>query len=842
MTCPNCNQEHEDQACPDGAQVAVIDPDVETQPEGNNPAATPLPPDNGQENQQGNQGTGPAVNVTGGSGVNAGRDVNFFLNGIQNADESHKSEEEKSLWDFVKPLSPRSERHYKPSPADLQKMVSSLIADRVILISSSYDEFALDTAWEVIEAMPDSPDRFQGSLAFQDTVGKVVEFSPQKLWEQRPEAEAEKEIVMLVDAFHSEASKFPASMLGHHGRFETTKQDLKNSKLFLVVVINHEFATEKNLSQSNRSYRNFCYWNIPFLEPFFQRWFEDHEQLLAELAKQRAKWEADESSFTQQVLSYYCRDRLREVINQGGPKDPDSSAETMLKDACPVKKTVLYTATFFNEITSPEFCRVVESLLGTRTMLMDAPHITTNGTSPATAKIEVPLRRIWEDQKDVLFTDLLVETSTTTDSPRTVSLAEFNLTEPLRKLFEKRHRFYLIDQFKALQNTGMFFFPSLRLAKNTTQLAVELAHLYPDEFNEGWIITLVMRIRAHFAKRAAGEDPVEDPMFNFLSSAQPDAFHLAFARVSEVCRRFLEISQQQSVVPNSLEYLMKNDYEQEVLWLVKQLKVNSDFDDWYWLKQLLHRADLNTKFLTYYYILSYLKQLGTRVYDGLEKIEKWLPPTDRSDFSLVDTFIFRILIKYCLDTIQRFNDKHNGKWPSRYALFTITDPETANSRFALLANCLLHPGVNRTLSVLKIDGTQMDLIAILLSEWSFILLGTPSASQTTAKNAKEEQPAGEVQNCTASQMFDLLLKQFLSRLDLQQRLELRKYWTQFDSALLILGHSHSIPVEQRNEMKWKRKLVQRLIREIKIASPAKPSRPNSPSSIVTSNQAARRTA
>jgi hypothetical protein len=861
MICPGCNQEHDNQACPNcSPEPQIIDPNAGEQP-GPDPAAQSSPPNVAATPQAGAgvvaqpdtppKATGDDPNGQPGtpttqiridindSNVTARGDsvVAGVLNQFHLQERSQKAEEEKSLHDSVKQLTSREKREYRPRDEDLQAMVQSLLRDRLILLSSSFAEYALDAAWEVIEALPPSPSRIQNRIAFEDTIAKDLEFSLQKLCEQR--SDVENETVTLVDALHSQADTFPASILGNSARIEAARQELKNSKLFLVVVVNHEYATEKKLSQPNLDYRSFSYWNIPFLEPFFQHRFADHEELLAEIARQCAsgKWEEDEAGFTQQLINYYVKETLRDVINNGGPKDPDSSAESMLKTTCPVEKTVLYTATFFDEITSPEFCRVVETLLGTRTMLKDAPAISANGATPATARIEVPLRRIWDEEKDDIFTKLLVETSTTTDSPRTVSLSEFNLAEPLRKLFEKRHRFYLIDQFKALQQTGIFFYPSLRLAKNTTQLAVDLAQLYPDEFNEGWIVTLVMRIREYFAARDSDEEHVEDPMFYFLSNAQPGAFNVAFARVSEICQRFLESPQQKRVVPNSLDYLMKNGYQQEVLWLIKQLKFNPEFDDWYWLKQLLHQADRKTKYLTYYYILSYLKQLGTRVYEGLEKLEGWLPPTDRSNLKDFNTFIFRIVIKYCLDTIDRFNEKHYGKWPSRYALFTLTDAETANSRFASLANCLLHPGVERTLVELNIDGTRIDLIGILLAEWSFILLGTPSVPKVPARNGKGDQPAEEAKNCTASEMFELLLKQFLSRLDLQQRLELLKYWTQFDSALLIFGHSHSIPIEQRNEMKWKRALVQRLIRELQLTPAARPSRTNSAGQIVTSSHA-----
>jgi hypothetical protein len=606
--------------------------DGQQQPGPNDPAVTPsptagsAPPEAGangapqQGEQPGTSTTTVAINIPGTTNSNGPTTVAGVLYQFNSGDQSHQVEEEKSLHYSVKQLTSRTTREYRPTEGDLQKMVASLIEDNLILISSSFAEYAFDTAWEVIESLPYSDTRFQGRIAFEDTIGKDIEFSLQKLCEQR--ADSEVETVLLVDALHSQADTFPASLLGKCSQVEAAKQDLRNSKLLLVVVINHEYATEKNLSQPTLSYKSFSYWNIPFLEPFFKNVFDDHENLLAEITKQRAarKWEEDELSFTQQVINYYVNDKLRDVINNGGPKDPETFVETKLKTACPVQKTVLYTATFFNEITSPEFCRVVEALLGTRTLLMDAPDIGRNGTTPAKTKIEVPLRRLWDEEKDEIFTELLVETSTSSDSPRTVSLAEYNLAEPLRKRFEKYHRFYLFDQFRALQHSGIFFYPSLRVAKNTTQLAVELAHLYPDEFNEGWIVALVKRISKYFGEGVSDEDQADNTMFRFLSNTQPGAFNVAFARVSEVCQRFLEVPQQKSVVPNSLEYLMQTGYQHEVLLLIKQLKFNQDFDDWYWLKQLLNRSNSKTQYLTYYYIVSYLKQMGTSVYEGFKKI------------------------------------------------------------------------------------------------------------------------------------------------------------------------------------------------------------------------------
>src|SRR5215217_2896682 len=132
MTCPKCNQEHDDQACPDCTLEQVIDPNV-VKPADDNLAATSSAPTDDSNNKQAKSANSGGVNLDD-SKLTAGRDINFLLQAIVKADESHKGEEEKSLWDFVKSLSRRSERHYRPSQADLQEMVATLIEDHIILI------------------------------------------------------------------------------------------------------------------------------------------------------------------------------------------------------------------------------------------------------------------------------------------------------------------------------------------------------------------------------------------------------------------------------------------------------------------------------------------------------------------------------------------------------------------------------------------------------------------------------------------------------------------------------------------------------------------------------------
>jgi len=748
------------------------------------------------------------------------------------ADNSHKIKEEKSLYDFVKNLPRRSTRQYQPPLEELQRMVANLRDKRLILISSSHTEYALDASWGLIERLPGSPKRFNGMIAFEDIASKNIEFSIQKLLEQRPEAEAES--VVLVDATHTQAQTFPASFLGHTARAGSFEDLLRTNKHFLVVMVDLSYARENNLA-----HHSFPYWEIPFLEPFFEKAFpQEHERLLKEIRTQRGKWEQDEVSFARQIINYQHSERLLEIIESGGPQDPEGCAEALLKTANQVEKTVLYAATVFEEITSPEFCRVVEALINERARRaaeQSSPPVAANGSagSAHAGETEIPLRRLWEKEKDDIFTKWLVEGSTSTDSPRMVSLSESNLREPLRKQFEKRHRFYLMDQFNALQETGILFYPSLRLAENTTRIAVDMARIYPDEFDESWIVALVMRLRRHFIGAGSAGSDEDDQMFQFLPSSQPGASDVAFARISDICKRLLGSPSQSKVVPNSLDYLLQTGCHEEVLWLIKQLKFSAEFDDWFWLKQLLFRGDVKTKYLTYHYIISYLKRMGTNVYDGLTKIETWLPSSERQSYSEFDTFVFRLMIKYCFDTIARFDHRHYGQWPSRYPLFAIKDAQLAESHTSLLAHWLLHPAVDPTLADLGIGGSRITLVGALLAEWSFILLGTADISHADPSSAQSETEvtteSAESENSTvnwsATDLFNLLLPQFITQIDLSQRVELLSYWNQLEHELFRFRVLPSHGSELRNELIWKRKLVRRLITEIKKTPPPKKSWP-----------------
>lgn len=311
------------------------------------------------------------------------------------AEQPHKVEEEKSLYDLTKKLPSRTSRHYGSNREELDEIVAKLKENRLILISCSFTEYALDAAYEAIAGLAIASSDRNRFVSFEDANGTNLEFSFQKLLEQKPDVDGDS--VVLVDALNTLARTFPNSILGHSTRADSIREDLNTNKHFLVVIVDGAYARQNDLR-----HQNFPYLEVPFLQPFLKEHYPDqHEHLEEQIVSQRHQglWEKDELRFSQQVINYHYSDRLLTVVEGGGPRDPESSAESLLKASNQVEKTVLYTAAFFQEITSPEFCRVVEALLSKRTMRVAPPTSGGNGNGDTTAAAQVEVLLIRSGKK-----------------------------------------------------------------------------------------------------------------------------------------------------------------------------------------------------------------------------------------------------------------------------------------------------------------------------------------------------------------------------------------------------------------------------------------------------------
>src|SRR6266404_728898 len=208
-----------------------------------------------------------------GSTLDAKGNINIYglTQGILGqAEQPDKGEEEKALYDLTKKLPARTSRHYHSSREELDTIVAKLRENRLILISSSFTEYALDLAYQAIENLA-VINQDQNRIISYGNADKNLEFSIEKLFEQKPDVEGES--VILVDALNTLARTFPNSILGHSARADWIKEDLRNKKHFLVVIVDLHYARQNDLA-----HQNFPYWEVPFLQPFLKRHFPSQHE------------------------------------------------------------------------------------------------------------------------------------------------------------------------------------------------------------------------------------------------------------------------------------------------------------------------------------------------------------------------------------------------------------------------------------------------------------------------------------------------------------------------------------------------------------------------------------
>jgi len=716
--------------------------------------------------------------------------------------------EERTLFELTT-IRPRSPISLASSlTALLPNYVTSFKKSELLVIDCAYKKSTLDAAYSVSSGLGIAEGKRDRVLLYSDQRLKDIEYSLEKLCSSWP-VEL-KDGVIVVDGFGTSAESFADSILKDTSFVDFAKQELATKELRLIVVVSSEYS-QRRMARA-RVESNVLHWSIPFIPTFLEQNYKDtHDELLRLLTQQRALgiWEADEPPFCEQILRYHSLGELEKIIRQGGPSNPGKKAAEMLEGSNEVEKAVLYAVSHFQQITPLEFRRVVEKLLTTS-------NPDNNGAG------DQSLNAFWERHKDKIYSKWLQESSPEGELIRVVGLQDLDLREPLRRLFEQQHRFYSIDLFRSLVSQGIFFDPSLRLAENTTRLAVQMAKLHADEFNDTWLFGLIERTIDCFTE--SEKDAPPDPMFQFISDS-PRPIYLVLSRIADALRGMFESPKLQPIAHNALEQLIKRNHHEEVLWLVKRLQFCPDFDQLHWLRQLLHRGNAKMRYQAFYHLYSHLKRMGMDVFDGLKKIEPWLPAADRpiDSYTPFECFALRFLVQYASESIQAFDSTQYGAWPSKYPLFAIDNLIAARERISLLANWLLHPGVEANLRNFRMSGTHMSLVAALLAEWSFILCGkdlSDSAPSLDLKNHGPETTTDDVSPpyLTASFLFDLLFEEFASRTNLNQQLELLKYWNRIDFDLLRVLGGLRPDSPLRTQLTWKLEKVGELMERIRERS------------------------
>lgn len=698
-------------------------------------------------------------------------------------------DDERTLIDFTEVLPPKSLRLPDFVFEELPEYLAKLNEERLVLISCPDEDVAYSAAHALIDGL-DLPQGRQRRLLNVDR--SAGEDWPLSIYYLSGKRDFEDEMVVLVDAATERARPFLEPIIRANRLSSAAIQDdLRRNDMYMLCLLGPALLDEGSRQDDELK---FSCWRIPFLRRLLARYIEQPEEVERKITAQRAdgRWSLNDSQFYFEVKSYLQRRELpaeleRRAITQ------QHSAEELFKEEDLLSATVLYVATYFPNLTPPEFNRLVPLLCGEATGGADG-----NAGTPAKPGAHVQDRlQVWRTAPDKILKNCSLITIPLSDATRGVSFSNHNLRGQLREYLEREYNFFLENKFRDVQKLGLIFSPSARVAQSAAQLCVEKAAAYPEYYGSGWLAELVN----DFENALAGAAPGEATAWPLISEPNPVKARKQFYQsLAELIRALTEHPQAAEVAESFLQRLLLAKHRGAVLEILRRLQFAPSFDQFKWLKQLLDQGTQQIREQTSDYLRGHLRRIRRRVYPALSSLELWLPKDGRP-LSIPAKYALRLVHAYFRETNSRFDARYFGAWPSAHPLFDFNDAATAAVNLGLLVRLLFHPGV-----YLLFKEQSVTLTNKVVTEWFYVLEGRGEGGP---RGGGGDAGAAELDAATVS---DLLLEEIARGAGAAQRSALAAYW-QAESERLLKAMSNSpYGGAAWRGLAWRRDLVAELIK------------------------------
>lgn len=488
-----------------------------------------------------------------------------------------------------------------------------------------------------------------------------------------------------------------------------------------------------------------------------------------------------------------------------------------------VKTTLLYVASFFPKLSLRDFERIVLFLLQKRTVTVTVPSKITNEKGE-TQFVETPaekqLTQIWQDslaQRDQFLGECYLRAVRSEDSLKTIDFSFFYLRKDVKRCFEEELALYLEEQFKRIR--FLLFDSSSRVAINAIDLSVEMAISNPDIYGKYWLCSIleflsILELANALAKEKGSELSSEqwlqilmlgltegqrnelklfEIFLNPIGKKQRRQF--VFLRLSSLISKMLEHPHLQDEVESFFDWAIQNKFQDAVLEIIKPLQSAQNFNQLYWLKQLLDRGNAEIRYKTYIFLSTRLDQSYSQIYNLLQSIKAWLPepnlPLNR--YSPSNEYALRLIFEYSVGKMSEFKPEDYGDL-SKYPLFRPLQQNSVDERLQLLVDWIFHPGLKYLIDQ---DISPIQAIGSLLSDWFTILWGL----------GKQEPDLKNIE------IIDKLIGKVIAKTDRNQQRELIQFWNDFTDYLLYDAESY----REDNEETLSKLLVKKrnAIRQVK---------------------------
>jgi hypothetical protein len=724
----------------------------------------------------------------------------------------------------VKPLLDLAD-HFAPSSMDISWLESAAVAENYELLRSKRLLFILcpdrsiarASAWAIVREMGLTQATQTRLLDFQRIAHESARpdiYHLRRPNENQKVAGDDQETVLVVDAVDTnvKAREFLDLFLDRDP--DSIGFQLQQERVSLLYLVDSgDIQAHLKTEIEEQTYeRDFPFpdWRIPFLRPVLKPHFAtNYLELEEKIEAQRDRWPPGDKH-----LFWIIKDLIRKGIL---PREIDSPAtalderadDSLFNGNDPIPDTVVYVAAFFPNLNSREFQRIVALLLGEKTRTITV-EVIQNDKEGVPHKIDVKQEKalvaIWEESMDQIKRQCSLITTPSSDGTRTVDFKDHRLTARVKNYLEDEFAFFVGSQFTRLFEAGVLFDPSPRIGENMVALTAAAAASDPEYYGRQ-LVTIIGELEAGLA--AVGTNGIQLPAFfkMLVGLDKAQAIHHTYQRLSALLRALLEVYRLRASVDDLLEQMMRRRLFEPVLQISRRLRSAAEFDEAYWLKQLVERGNKNARLMALSYLYGSLKRMGASVYQVLAALDSWIPSHDscKEVPSASGREALSLLIVYCIETTGSFDPKFYGDWPSRYPLFAFRDAESAEKNLNLLARMLLHPWMKCVLADDDDESGRIDeLIAALIFQWMVILIGPSGSLNTPRETSRPGIPL------SANEVQRILIRRLVAEADNDQRQTITASWR--TASAMMINQIERLPYgnEDREELVWKRNLLEEL--------------------------------
>lgn len=612
-----------------------------------------------------------------------------------------------SISQLLVPLSNLNVHISEHTLQDSAMWLNRLNQDRLIVLTSLHHELALYAAQTLSH-----------SIISTDTGMALLDFERKEVEEKSPlfnevAADDFSPCLIVIDAVMTKGDSFLHSLFTmDENEIKRLCEDLVARDRYLLCICPYRFFHHKVKEDHKKCFcKRFGIWEIEFLKNLLKIGYPtEYNHYYQEILRQRidGKWSFDEEEFYEDVMGNLfqipeeieAREERPSIASQR-----NSLMKNLLDDQDPfleIKKSVLYVAAFFPELSVQDFKRIVEAMLYGKIVRIPGVvrKIGEDGKQVIEENFEErSLLELWQKTGDKFLTDCRLERVRFKDGRSVIEFTAPFLRREVREHMSRKHPIFMEEQFERIKQFGLLFNSSGRVVENTISLAVDMAISNFEHHGKSWLIGMLHDIHLMDSNQAVGGLDVSSDQLVLLEIFRTAKKHFIYARIAYLLREMIERGRLHDRVKELLNQLIDERLHEALLHIVMQIRLTDDqFDEMYWLKQLLDRGGTEVRESTSKALFRYIGHDSPKLYTLLSKTVKWLPELSRpeKDYSASNRFALRFIFEYCSEEIANFDGRSYGKWPPELPIFKQLNPythEIVESNCRVLVEWLCHPGV-----------------------------------------------------------------------------------------------------------------------------------------------------